>query len=69
MDDIIKFNKNKVRSKIIGDDVYFSIVDIVSVLTESSAKDKGSYWRKLKERLIKEGFIELVTNCHELKLK
>lgn len=45
---------------------YFSIIDVVAVLTES--KDANAYWRKLKQRLIKEGN-ETVTNCHTLKLK
>lgn len=45
---------------------YFSIVDVVAVLTES--KDATAYWRKLKQRLKAEGN-ESVTNCHGLKLK
>jgi len=44
---------------------YFSVVDIVQVLTDSP--DAGAYWRKLKQRLKKEGS-EVVTNCHGLKL-
>ena len=44
---------------------YFSIVDVIEVLTESV--DPGAYWRKLKERLKKEGN-ETVTNCHGLKM-
>ena len=45
---------------------YFSIVDVVNVLTDS--KDPTAYWRKLKQRLKEEGN-ETVTNCHGLKLK
>lgn len=48
--------------------MYFSIVDIVNVLTES--KDHltaRKYWNKLKQRLSAEGN-ETVTNCHQLKL-
>lgn len=45
---------------------YFSIVDVVGVLTES--KDPTTYWRKLKQRLKEEGN-ETVTNCHGLKMK
>ena len=45
---------------------YISVVDIVSVLTESS--DGRKYWNKLKQRLKEEGN-ETVTNCHQLKLK
>ena len=44
---------------------YFSIVDIVQVLTDSA--DATAYWRKLKQRLKAEGN-ETVTNCHALKL-
>lgn len=45
---------------------YFSIVDVVSVLTDST--DGRKYWNKLKQRLKEEGN-ETVTNCHQLKLK
>jgi hypothetical protein len=45
---------------------YFSIVDVVAILTDSA--DPGAYWRKLKERLKKEGN-ETVTDCHGLKMQ
>ena len=45
---------------------YFSIVDVVGVLTESS--NPQTYWRVLKKRLKDEGN-ESVTNCNALKLK
>ncbi len=45
---------------------YFSVVDVVGVLTDS--KDPSAYWRKLKQRLKEEGN-ETVTNCHGLKMK
>jgi hypothetical protein len=44
---------------------YFSIIDIIASLTGSI--DPNAYWRKLKERLKKEGN-ETVTNCHSLKM-
>ena len=44
---------------------YFAIPDVIAILTESV--DPGAYWRKLKERLKKEGN-ETVTNCHSLKM-
>lgn len=44
---------------------YFAIADVIAVLTASV--DPGAYWRKLKERLKKEGN-ETVTNCHGLKM-
>lgn len=45
---------------------YFSVVDVIAILSESI--DPQSYWRKLKERLKKEGN-ETVTNCHALKMQ
>ena len=45
---------------------FFSAVDVVGVLTDSV--DANAYWRKLKERLKKEGN-ESVTNCHALKVE
>ena len=45
---------------------YFSIVDVVGVLTESS--DPNNYWKVLKKRLRDEGN-ESVTNCNQLKLR
>lgn len=44
---------------------YFSITDVVLILTES--EDALAYWRKLKQRLKAEGN-ETVTNCHGLKM-
>ena len=45
---------------------YFSIVDVVGVLTES--ENPNNYWKVLKNRLKKEGS-ELVTNCNQLKMQ
>jgi hypothetical protein len=61
------FNQKQVRCHWDGDQEkwYFSIVDVLEVLTESV--DPQAYWRKLKERLKKEGN-ETVTNCHALKM-
>jgi len=44
---------------------WFSVVDVIEVLTESV--DPTAYWRKLKQRLKEEGN-ETVTNCHGLKM-
>lgn len=45
---------------------YFSIVDVVGILTDSS--NPNNYWKVLKNRLKKEGS-ELVTNCNQLKME
>ena len=48
---------------------YFSVVDVVGVLTDSTDYNTGrKYWNKLKQRLKEEGN-ELVTNCHQLRMK
>lgn len=48
---------------------YFSVVDVVGVLTDSPDYNTGrKYWNKLKQRLKEEGS-ELVTNCHQLKMR
>ncbi len=62
------FNNNTIRTVWDKDKekYYISIIDIVSVLTEST--DGRKYWNKLKQRLKEEGN-ETVTNCHQLKLK
>ena len=61
------FQERKVRT--VWDDQeekwYFSIVDVVSVLTDSP--NPRNYWKVLKHRLVKEGN-ETVTNCNQLKL-
>ena len=48
------------------EEFYFSVVDVVQILTDSA--DGRKYWNKLKQRLREEGN-ELVTNCHQLKMK
>lgn len=48
---------------------YFSIIDVVAILTEqNNFQTARKYWNKLKERLKKEGN-ETVTNCHQLKMQ
>ena len=49
---------------------YFSIVDVVGVLTEQpDARHASTYWAVLKKRLNEEGASELLTNCKQLRLK
>ena len=62
------FNNETIRTVWDKEDekYYISVVDIVSVISES--KDGRKYWNKVKQRLKEEGN-ETVTNCHQLKLK
>ena len=68
MDEIKLYENKEIRS--VWDEEkeewYFSVVDVVAVLTES--KDPQVYWRVLKKRLKDEGN-ETVTNCNALKMK
>lgn len=59
------FKGKKIRKTLHSNEWWFSVADVVEVLTDSA--DPGAYWRKLKERLKDEGS-EVVTNCHGLKL-
>jgi hypothetical protein len=67
MDNLVLFEQKQVRRMWNEADHkwYFAIVDVVGVLTDSV--DAGAYWRKLKERLKKEGN-ESVTDCHAFKM-
>ena len=62
------FNNETIRTIWDNEDekYYISVVDMVGIVSES--KDPQSYWRKLKQRLKKEGN-KTVTVCHGLKLK
>ena len=62
------FEKKQVRTSWNAEEEerYFSVVDIVAVLTDS--EDPNNYWKVLKNRLKKEGS-ELVTNCNRLKMR
>ena len=62
------FEQNSIRSVYDEENEkwYFSVVDIIAVLTES--KDPATYWRVLKKRLKEEGN-ETVTSCNGLKMK
>ena len=49
---------------------YFSIVDVVAVLTDQpDQRGASNYWAKLKQRLKEEGADQLLTNCQRLKMK
>lgn len=70
MSDIKVFEDKKVRTawNEQEEDWYFSVTDLVAVLTDSDDyQTSRKYWNKLKQRLKEEGS-ELVTICHQLKL-
>lgn len=71
MSNIKLFEQKKVRSQYDADKEvwYFSIVDIVGILTDQPTVERArNYWKVLKNRLKKEGN-ETVTNCNQLKLQ
>ena len=64
------FEKTKIRTawNEQEEEWYFSIVDVIGVLTESiDYLTTRKYWNKLKQRLKAEGF-QPVTNCHQMKI-
>ncbi|OGX26312.1 MAG: phage antirepressor protein [Omnitrophica WOR_2 bacterium RIFCSPHIGHO2_02_FULL_45_21] len=63
--EIALFRGERIRKVLRNKEWWFSVVDVVAVLTGSP--DAGAYWRKLKQRLNEEGS-EVVTFCHGLKL-
>jgi len=67
-DKVQLFEDQPIRTAWVEDEEewYFSVVDVVQALTESA--DGRKYWNKLKQRLKEEGS-QLVTNCHQLKMR
>ncbi len=59
------FEGKEIRRTRYNHEWYFSVVDVVGVLTESV--DSRNYWKVLKHRLLEEGS-EVVTKCNQLKL-
>jgi len=64
---LVVFQGRKIRRTWHNEEWYFSVVDVVGVLTDS--EDPRNYWKVLKHRLIKEGSNETVTKCNRLKMK
>ena len=64
------FENKKIRAKWDGgqEKWYFSVVDVVSVLTDNDYQKSRNYWKWLKNKLIQEGS-ELVSNTNQLKMK
>ena len=65
---IALFKGKKIRKTIYQKEWWFSVVDVVQVLTDQfDDYTARKYWNKLAQRLREEGS-EVVTNCHRLKL-
>ncbi|MCK5107677.1 MAG: hypothetical protein KAQ83_03040 [Nanoarchaeota archaeon] len=64
------FQDNKVRVKWAPEkeEWYFSIIDVIAILTDNTFQSARNYWKVLKFRLKEEGN-ESVTNCNQLKLQ
>ncbi len=65
---LIVFQDRKIRRLWLDNEWYYSVIDIIAVLTEQEDfQTARKYWNKLSQRLREEGS-EVVTNCHRLKL-
>jgi len=65
---LIVFENKKIRHTWYKEDWWFSVVDVVGILTDNNFQGARNYWKVLKHRLKKEGS-ETVTNCNRLKLE
>lgn len=63
---LVVFQNKKIRRVWHNDEWYFSVVDVVAVLTDST--DAKDYWYRLKKRELEHG-VQLSTNCRQLKLE
>ena len=65
---LVVFQDKKIRRIWHNNEWYFSVVDVISVLTDNDFQSDRKYWNKLAQRLREEGN-ESVTNCHQLKMQ
>ena len=63
---LVVFQGKQIRRIWHNEQWYFSVVDVVRVLTDSA--DAKDYWYRLKKREIESGGVELSTFCRQLKL-
>ena len=63
---IVLFRNKKIRKIIFQKEWWFSVVDIIEVLTDSS--NPRDYWYKVKIRMDNEEKVKLSTICRQLKL-
>lgn len=64
---IALFRNKKIRKIIYKNEWWFSVVDVIEILTDSD--NPQVYWRVLKKRLLDEGSNETVTKCNGLKME
>ncbi len=64
--ELVLFENRKIRRQEYNGEWYYSIVDIIEILTEST--NPNDYWYRLKKRMEEEELSELSTNCRRLKL-
>ncbi len=64
---IVIFKGNKIRKTLHENEWWFSVIDVVSVLTDST--NPRDYWFKMKQRVKSDDGIELSTLCRQLKLE
>lgn len=65
-EDLVLFENKKIRMQEYNGEWYYSIVDVIEILTESS--NPRDYWYRLKKRMESEELAELSTNCRRLKM-
>ena len=63
---IALFEQKQIRRIWVDNERFFSVIDVVEVLTDS--KDPKDYWYRLKKRASEEELVELSTICRQLKL-
>lgn len=63
---LVLFENKKIRRQEYKEEWYYSIVDVIEILTES--KNPNDYWYRLKKRMEEEELSELSTSCRKLKL-
>ena len=63
---LVVFQGKTIRRRWLDDEWWYSVIDVVGILTESS--DPRNYWKVLKHRMNEEGGNETVTNCNQLKM-
>ena len=64
---IAVFNGKAIRRKLVNNEWFFSVVDIVGILTESI--DPNDYWYRLKKRELETSETQLSIFCRQLKIK